>query len=137
MNRLSKADRIVVILSDKYLKSPYCMYELLQIYQRSGSDKKEFMTHIFPVILDDAEISTLKQKANYGRYWKKECAEIAQIIDEGDGDTLGSEGMRQYEYMKDFSGKVSNMLHHINDVLSPRGFDSIRDNLDDFLDSME
>ncbi|MFT6864335.1 MAG: internalin A [Akkermansiaceae bacterium] len=137
MNRIGKADRVVVILSEKYLKSPYCMYELLQIYQRSGSDKEEFLSHIIPVILDDTKISSLAEKLNYGLYWKEKCAKVSQIIGDGNGDVLGVEGMRQYQFMRDFSEKVSDMLHHINDVLSPRGFESIKVNLDSFLDSLK
>ena len=30
MQRLGSGDRVFVILSDKYLKSPNCMYELLE-----------------------------------------------------------------------------------------------------------
>ena len=28
MQRLAQGDRVIVVLSDKYLKSPFCMYEL-------------------------------------------------------------------------------------------------------------
>jgi hypothetical protein len=35
MKRIGRADRVIVVLSDKYLQSTYCMTELHSIYQRS------------------------------------------------------------------------------------------------------
>ncbi|HVF81397.1 MAG TPA: TIR domain-containing protein [Flavisolibacter sp.] len=32
MQRIGKGQGVVVVISDKYLKSPYCMFELLEIY---------------------------------------------------------------------------------------------------------
>ena len=31
MRAIGEGDRIFVVLSDKYLKSPFCMYELFEI----------------------------------------------------------------------------------------------------------
>ena len=38
--RIGRGKFIVVAISDKYLKSTYCMSELLEIYRRSNSDIK-------------------------------------------------------------------------------------------------
>jgi hypothetical protein len=35
MKRIGLADHVIVVLSNKYLRSPYCMTELYSIYQRS------------------------------------------------------------------------------------------------------
>jgi len=34
MAEIGRADRVLVVLSDKYLRSPNCMRELLHLYQR-------------------------------------------------------------------------------------------------------
>ena len=36
MDRLARGDRVIVILSDKYLRSPFCMYELYEIWRLAG-----------------------------------------------------------------------------------------------------
>ena len=51
MDRLGRGGGVVVIVSDKYLKSPNCMYELLRIAQHG-----EFYERVFPVVLEDARI---------------------------------------------------------------------------------
>jgi hypothetical protein len=43
MKRIGRADRVIVVLSDKYLRSPYCMTELHIIYRRSNEEKEEFL----------------------------------------------------------------------------------------------
>ena len=42
MQRLGAGNRVFVILSDKYLKSPNCMYELLEIWRNSKMADEEF-----------------------------------------------------------------------------------------------
>jgi len=39
---ISQADHVIVVLSDKYLRSPYCMTELHAIYQRLVGEKGNF-----------------------------------------------------------------------------------------------
>jgi internalin A len=55
MKRIGCADHILVILSDKYLRSPYCMTELHYIYQRSWGEKDEFLHRIIPLALENAK----------------------------------------------------------------------------------
>ena len=52
MNRLSDGGAVVIVLSDKYLKSVYCMQELYEIWHRH----KDFKDRIFPFVLPDLRI---------------------------------------------------------------------------------
>jgi len=40
---------VIVVLSAKYLHSPYCMTELYSIYQRAVGEKEEFLRRIIPL----------------------------------------------------------------------------------------
>jgi internalin A len=62
MKTLSQADLVVVVLSAKYLHSPYCMAELHGIYQRSLGEKEDFLRHIIPLTLSDAQIGTWRYR---------------------------------------------------------------------------
>ena len=46
MKRLTQADRVIVVLSDKYLHSLYCMAELYGIYQDVRQKKQEFLNRM-------------------------------------------------------------------------------------------
>lgn len=45
MQRMEKGKCVIVVISDRYLKSPNCMYELVQIVNNG-----EFDNRIFPMI---------------------------------------------------------------------------------------
>ena len=55
MKRIGLADHVIAVLSDKYLRSPYCMTELHSIYQRSLGEKEDFLRRVIALTLDDAQ----------------------------------------------------------------------------------
>jgi hypothetical protein len=56
IDTLGQANLVIVIFSDKYLRSPYCMTELFSIYQRSLQKKEEFLRRIVPIALAECRI---------------------------------------------------------------------------------
>jgi len=79
MKRIGKADSVVVIIDDKYLKSGYCMFELLEIY-----NNKNFEKRIHTIILDDAKIFDAEDRYVYKQYWDSEIKKIDAKIDGGE-----------------------------------------------------
>jgi hypothetical protein len=77
MQRLGKGKLVIVVISDKYLKSPYCMYELLEIYTQGG-----FYERIFPIVLPDAQFYDLADRLRYIKYWTDKKKEIEDLITE-------------------------------------------------------
>ena len=65
------ADVLIVIVSEQYLKSENCMFELVQIakYQR-------FVDRVFPIVLDDARIYKPFERLQYVRYWEEEFQKL-------------------------------------------------------------
>lgn len=53
----------MIVVSDKYLKSEYCMYEAWQVYKNSHSEKRVFL-----MTLPDIDLSE-DGKAGYIKYW--------------------------------------------------------------------
>ena len=68
MNELSKGKHIIVVISNYYLRSDDCMYELLMIY-----DGGDFEDRIYPIILGDAKIRDSNDKNEYVKFWKNEA----------------------------------------------------------------
>jgi internalin A len=48
MKTLGQARLVIVVLSDKYLRSPYCMTELHAIYKNAREERQEFLNRIIP-----------------------------------------------------------------------------------------
>jgi internalin A len=68
MKRIGRGQRIIAILSDQYLRSPYCMTELHYIYQRSLGEKEDFLSRIIPVTLEDANIDTWRGRVKWAEH---------------------------------------------------------------------
>jgi len=120
MKTLGQADLVIVVLSAKYLRSPYCMTELYDIYRRSLGEKEDFLRRIIPLVLADARIGTWRGRAAYAEYWETEFKAMELHLTH-----LGEEDLKLYRAMKRWQNEVGDMLTYVNDVLVPHGFDDI------------
>lgn len=121
MEEIGRGENIIVVISDKYLKSPNCMFELLEIYKRSGSDEEEFVKRIFPIILGDANFYNPKEILKYIKHWKNEVEELdAAILDVGLQDARAVlDDFDNLVEIKNNVGKLANILKSIN-TLNPQ-----------------
>jgi internalin A len=120
MKRIGLADHVIVVLSDKYLRSPYCMTELHSIYQRSIGEKEDFLRRIIPLRLGDARFGTWRDRLVYTKHWRTEFEEMEQHFKD-----LAEADFRLYKAMQEWHNRIGDMLAYVNDVLTPHGFDEI------------
>jgi internalin A len=127
--RIGLADCVIVVLSDKYLRSPYCMLELHSIYQRSVGEKVDFLRRIIPLVLADARFDEFKYRDVYAGHWMTEFKTMEQSITKLAADhqlsRVASDDFRRFKEMQKWYLDVADMLAYINEVLTPRGFDEI------------
>lgn len=63
----------VLLISDSYLKSVNCMYEVLEIMK-----EVEYRRRIFPAIID-ANIYSTEEQIKYVKYWEKRVEILKKI----------------------------------------------------------
>ena len=73
MERIGRGDCVILVISDKYLRSPNCMFELVEI-----AENKEFHDRIFPVVLADADIYSGVKQIQYIRHWDQKIQELEE-----------------------------------------------------------
>jgi internalin A len=120
MNRLGIGDRIFVILSEKYLKSPFCMFELFEIWRQSRREESDFLKRVRVFRLPDAGIATLKERVKVGVYWKTEFEEVDALLREHGPSVMGADDFARYKLMKDFALHVGDILGLVMDTLQPQ-----------------
>jgi internalin A len=120
MKTPGQADLVIVVLSAKYLRSPYCMTELHALYQNARQEKQEFLNRIIPLVLKDARICTPEERVKHAKHWETRYLKL-----KADRDYLSGEDFRLYQGMKDWYNHVGHMLTHGNDMLRPHGFEDI------------
>lgn len=128
---LGRADRIVVVLSDKYLRSPHCMFELLQIFRKSGSEAATFREKIFPIVLNDAKIHDVKSIIAYIKHWKDNMEDLKKDIDDIGWD-LAASVIPDFTERKEIMQNIGELAKIIGDLntfnpqsLSTDNFDKI------------
>jgi internalin A len=126
MRAIGEGDRIFVFLSDKYLKSPFCMFELFEIWRNSRQDNAEFLRRVRVYTLGDAQIWKPVDRVEYGKYWKDQHEELRKAVGEAGLDVLGEEDLRTYKLMQDFASKVGDILALFANIVQPRSFEDLK-----------
>lgn len=76
MKTIRKEDFAVLVISDSYLKSVPCLYEVIELIKDATWDEKTMY-----VIMDDAkDIYDGIKRLNYIRYWNNYCNELNNAI---------------------------------------------------------
>lgn len=113
MQRIGKGQAVVVVISDKYLKSPYCMFELLEIYRNL-----DFKERIFPIVLSDANIFDPEPRMEYYEVWKAKMQKLDDLVAKSGTASINVIG-DDYKISKkifDNYGEIANILKDINSL---------------------
>jgi len=110
MERIGRGNCVIVVISDKYLRSPNCMFELVEI-----AEGKQFHDRIFPVVLADANIYNPIKRIEYVKYWEVKRTELAEAIKTLDPANLQGirDDMDLYDRIRD---KVSGLTSTLKDM---------------------
>jgi len=111
MERLGQGQYIVLVISDRYLKSENCLFELLHIYRGDN-----FTGRIFPLVLADARISKAKDRLDYAHYWEQEIDQLETKIKAGSPANLHSiyEDLNLYSEIRQDIDRLTAILKDIN-----------------------
>lgn len=115
MERIGRGDCVIIVISDKYLRSPNCMFELVEI-----AENKDFLTRVFPIVLQDADIYNPVRRIQYIKHWEEKRAELAAAIKELDPANLQGirEEMDLYDRIRDKISSLTSILKDMN-TLTP------------------
>jgi tetratricopeptide (TPR) repeat protein len=75
MESIRECDFAILLISDKYLKSKNCLYEVLNLLK-----EKSYTEKLLPVILDTAKIYETKDKIEYLKFWTNQQIELATLL---------------------------------------------------------
>jgi internalin A len=114
MRELGRGDCVVVLISDAYLRSLFCMFELLEIYRHH-----EFRERICPIVLADARLHTLKDRLTYVAHWKEQLTSIKQLIQQVGIQVLSASGsLREYETYREITYHADKLVSYLADINS-------------------
>jgi uncharacterized protein len=79
MNKIGEGDQIIVVISEKYLKSSFCMNELYLIAQNCKLNKSLFAKKILPIIIEFVDFNKPDIIDKYFEYWENEYNKWEQL----------------------------------------------------------
>ncbi|MBN3940473.1 COR domain-containing protein [Nostoc sp. NMS9] len=126
MERIGRGKCAIAVISDKYLKSPNCMFELVQIAKNG-----EFYDRIFPIVLSDAQIYKPIARLKYIKHWEEEIKELDEAMKEVGAANLQGfrEEIDQYTEIRNTIAELTNLLKDMNtltpDIHSESDFESL------------
>ena len=134
MQQIGGGDRVFIFLSDKYLHSPYCMFELFEMWRNSRQDSAEFLSRVRFFTVDGTKIGKPADWLGYAKFWKLERDELGRAIDGVGWDYAGEEAIKRYRHMESFAGKIADVLALFADTVQPRTFEDFMGELEVYPD---
>ncbi len=113
MQSISDMDYVILIISDSYLKSANCMYEVLEVMR----DRK-YKDKIFPAVIN-SEIYNPIGRIEYVRYWQGEFNKLQEALEAINVQNLGNFS-RDLKRCQDISSNIAEFLDVVSDMNNPK-----------------
>lgn len=111
MNQIGAAGHIVLVLSEAYFKSDYCMYELCRIHENGGFHKR-----VSPIVLARTPLYKPVERVRYLKHWEKEIAALeAELADLDDPKHTQHTRAELDDYAK-FRRLIDQLQHTLADM---------------------
>ena len=137
MREIGLGDRVFVFLSDKYLRSAFCMKELFEIWWNSRQNESDFVKRVRLITLDDAKIWDIDGRLEYASYWDGEFEKLSAALVGRRATLLADADIQSFRLMADFAHHVGTILALFADTVQPKTFEEfLRHGFDDAAQAM-
>lgn len=132
MEELGQGKLIVVFVSDKYVRSPYCMFELFEIARNNKWNKEAFRKHVLPIRLESLAFDKPETLGKYFGFWKEEERKWSEFVRDN-MDLCSPAQYRRFQLVKEIKqqlGRLSEWIQDINasslNLLSENDFELVK-----------
>ena len=115
MEQIGQGNCILVIISDKYLKSENCMFELLEIAKNG-----DIYDRIFPIVLEDVSIYNATGRLKYIQHWEAQIQDLETAMKQGGLANLQgiTDDLNLYTAIRNQIAELADLLKDMN-TLTP------------------
>lgn len=112
MKSIRQQDYGVFIMSDFFLKSPNCMFEVLEMMK-----EQMYQDKIFPAVVERGIYNALV-RVEYIKYWQKECKKLENAL-KGVEITNAVELVADLKRYKSIASSIGEFLNLVADINNP------------------
>ncbi len=99
MQEIGRGACIIVVVSDKSLRSTFCMYEVLEVDRN-----RDFRKRVCPVVLSDAKIHSAADRLAYVAHWQEEYNRLHALIEKVGLNGVSIDGsLKEREKLRDIA----------------------------------
>lgn len=114
MKTIRKEDFAVLVISDSYLKSTACLFEVIQLMKDENWDK-----HTMYVIMDDAKtLYNLGGQLDYIQYWENHYKDIYKKIEQLPLESTHKQ-IEQLSKITTIKNEIGEFLNKVSDASNP------------------
>lgn len=114
MKTIRKEDFAVLVISDSYLKSTACLFEVIQLMKDENWDK-----HTMYVIMDDAKtLYSLGGQLDYIQYWENHYKDIYKKIEQLPLESTHKQ-IEQLSKITTIKNEIGEFLNKVSDASNP------------------
>lgn len=111
MDKIGQGKYVIVVISDKYIRSENCMYEIVQIAKNG-----QFHDRIFPIVLSDANFYAPVNRIGYIGYWEQKKKALNDSMKTLDDMSMIAEIQKELANYNDIHQNISNILFVLKDM---------------------
>ena len=111
IDAIGKGGAIVAIVDDAYLRSDYCMWELLNI-----SKNPDFQERLHPIVMDTARILDGVSRLEYTKYWQERKNRLTQTMQSVDPLSIGAATRAELKRISEFVSEVDALTSMVADM---------------------
>lgn len=112
MQSIPQMDYIILLISDSYLKSANCMYEVLEVLR-----DRNFRSKIFPAVIHKSIYNPVN-RAGYVKYWQQKYNELENSLQEIGIQNIGKLG-EDLKRIQNIASNIADFLDVISDMNNP------------------
>ena len=123
MERVGRSSRVFIFLSDKYLKSAFCMHELFEVWRNCRQEEDAVRERTRVYLLPCAQIDKFEDRLVYANFWRDRFEKMNKAVKVHGLNVLGAADLADFRRMQEFASKTPDMLRLVLDVLHPNTFE--------------
>ena len=127
-HEISKAKRIIAVISEKSLRSEFCMaHELFRAFRRCDYQQAEFQEKVIALVMDDAKPYLKDHLAivDLAKNWQQRLETLRAELDLVDPTRKSSNLWIFVDMVEEMCPRLPDMLGALNDIVMKRGFEEI------------
>ncbi|MEQ1719630.1 MAG: ABC transporter substrate-binding protein [Nitrosomonas sp.] len=103
MKRLGEGKKIIIVFDDAYVRSEWCMYELIEVWKNGG-----FEGRVYPIVVEGCDLHNSVYRAELTQFWQEKLT----------NEKSGSKTPTQNQHHSERLEKFNDIFNNLNEVLN-------------------